>query len=155
MSFNFQLPLLTVHPLAHLNAALNALAGVLLVVGFVLIKRRREQSHKRVMLTAFCVSVVFLISYLAYHVWPVGAKATPFPGPTSTRNFIYLPILLSHIVLAALVPFLAVATIACGLRDRRLAHRRLAKITFPIWLYVSITGVAVYWMLYWAYPLPA
>ena len=149
------LPVLAVHPLAHLNAALNALAGILLVVGLLLIRRKYELAHKRVMISAFLVSVVFLISYLAYHVWPVGAKATPFPGPVSTRNFVYLPILISHVILAALVPFLAVGTIFLGLKERRTAHRRLAKITFPIWLYVSVTGVMVYAMLYWLYPLPA
>ncbi|MCA9248000.1 MAG: DUF420 domain-containing protein [Planctomycetales bacterium] len=143
------------HPLAHLNAALNALATVLLIAGFLLIRRRREQAHLRVMLTAFWVSVVFLISYLAHKVWPVGAGSTPFPGPPAVRSFVYLPILISHIILAAFVPVLALVTIILGLKNRRPAHRRWAKFTFPIWLYVSITGVVVYLLLYWTYPLPA
>ena len=137
------------HPLAHLNAALNALALVLLVVGYRLIRGRRETAHKRVMLTAFAASVAFLISYLAYHVWPVGAKAMPFPGPPTIRAYVYLPILATHVVLAAVVPPLALATIYLALRDRRTAHLRLARVTFPIWLYVSVTGVLVYGMLYW------
>jgi uncharacterized membrane protein YozB (DUF420 family) len=97
---------------------------------------------------------LFLICYLAYHVWPVGAKATPFRGPDSARP-IYYGILISHIILAAAVPFLAGATIYLGLGDRRAAHRRLARWTFPIWLYVSITGVVIYVMLYHLYPASA
>lgn len=140
--------LLAAHPLAHINALLNATATVLLVVGYVLIKQRRETAHKRTMLTAFGVSVLFLISYLAYHVWPVGAQATPFPGPRSVKLGVYLPLLISHILLAMVVPPLAAVTIYLGLRDKRERHRRLARWTFPIWLYVSVTGVLVYLMLY-------
>lgn len=146
--------LLAAHPLAHLNAALNALATVLLIVGYLLIRRGKEDAHRRVMISAFGVSIAFLISYLAYHVWPVGAKTTEFPGSDIMKKLVYLPILLTHIVLAALVPFLALATINYGLRDMRAKHRRLARWTFPIWLYVSVTGVLVYGMLYWITPLP-
>ena len=98
------------HPLATLNASLNALAAVLLVVGYVLILRRHERAHRNVMLAAFAVSVAFLTSYLAYHVWPVGAKATPFPGQ-GLSLILYRVILVSHIILAAAVPFLAMRTI--------------------------------------------
>lgn len=143
-----------VHPLATVNALLNGLATLLLVVGFVLIRRRREQAHRNVMLAAFGVSVAFLICYLAYHVWPVGAKATPFAGSGAAR-LAYLAVLITHIVLAAAVPVLAIRTIYLGLRDRRAAHRRWAKWTFPIWLYVSVTGVVIYLMLYHLYPAPA
>ena len=146
-----------VHVLPHVNAALNALASVLLVTGFVLIKRRREKAHKWVMLACFGVSVVFLASYLTYHFSiPGGSRRFPTDeavAPAVARYF-YYAILLTHVVLAAAVPFLAVATIWLGLADRRQAHNRLAKWTFPIWLYVSVTGVVVYAMLYQLYALP-
>ncbi|RIK76891.1 MAG: DUF420 domain-containing protein [Planctomycetota bacterium] len=147
-------PLAEIHPLATVNALLNGLATVLLVLGFLLIKARREDAHRNVMLAAFAVSVVFLICYLAYHVWPVGAKATPFSGDGSARA-VYYGVLISHILLAAAVPFLALRTIYLGLKNRRTAHQRWAKWTFPIWLYVSVTGVVIYLMLYHLYPPPA
>lgn len=141
---------LNVEQLPALNAALNALAAVMLVVGWSLIKRRRERAHKITMLSAFAVSCVFLTSYLVYH-YHVGSVR--FAGPPSVRA-IYLAILLTHVVLAAAVPFLAGITIFLGLTDRRHRHRRLARWTLPIWLYVSVTGVIVYVMLYHLYPAP-
>ncbi len=138
------------HYLPHVNASLNAIATVLLVVGYRLIRLRRERAHKRVMLACFAVSVLFLVSYLVYHA-QVGSVRFPDYPPTIVK-YVYRTILFSHIILAALVPFLALATIVLGLRDRRVAHRRLARWTFPIWLYVSITGVIVYLMLYQLYP---
>ena len=140
--------LATAHPLVHINALLNATATVLLVAGYVMIRQRRETAHKRLMLTAFGVSVAFLICYLVYH-WQVGSVR--FTG-TGAIRVVYLAILFSHIVLAAVVPFLAGATIYLGLRDRRQKHRKVARWTFPIWLYVSVTGVIVYLMLYHLYP---
>lgn len=139
--------------LPHWNASLNGLAAVLLVVGFVLIKQKRETAHKRVMLSCFLVSVVFLISYLFFHFVVKDGKPTKFPqdAPPAVRTT-YLSILLTHTVLAAAVPFLASITIYLGLKDRRRVHRRLARWTLPIWLYVSVTGVVVYWMLYQMYP---
>ena len=137
--------------LPHANASLNALAAVLLVIGLVLIKRHRETAHKRTMLACFGVSMLFLACYVTYHVGIEGTKRFPeYPGPWIRGG--YLAILFSHVVLAAAVPFLAIATIYLGLRDRRAAHRRLARWTFPIWLYVSITGVVVYLLLYHVYP---
>lgn len=137
-----------VEQLPALNASLNLLATVLLVTGYVLIRQHREAAHKRAMLAAFGVSTVFLVSYLIYHN---AAGHVRFTGPQPART-IYLVILLTHIVLAALVPFLAVGTIYLGLAGRLAAHRRLARWTLPIWLYVSITGVVVYVMLYQLYP---
>ena len=96
------------------------------------------------------MSTLFLVSYLIYHAL-AGSKKFPLDAPTVARYFYYV-ILLTHVVLAAAVPFLAVATIYFGLREKRLRHRRLAKWTFPIWLYVSVTGVVVYLMLYQLYP---
>ncbi len=137
--------------LPHLNASLNAVAAVLLVCGYVLIKQRRETAHKWTMLACFGVSVLFLACYVAYHIGIKGSKRFPeYPGPL-VRDC-YFTLLITHIVLAAAVPFLALVTIYLGLRDRRRAHRRLARWTFPIWLYVSVTGVVVYLMLYHVYP---
>jgi uncharacterized membrane protein YozB (DUF420 family) len=137
--------------LPHVNASLNALATVLLVVGYVQIKRRQEVAHKWTMLACFGVSVVFLACYLTYHFnIPGGSKR--FVHESAVVLYTYRTILLTHVLLAAAVPFLAVITIWLGLADRRRAHRKLAWWTFPIWLYVSITGVLVYLMLYQIYP---
>jgi putative membrane protein len=138
--------------LPHVNALLNALATVLLVAGFILIKWRQETAHKWTMLSCFGVSALFLASYLTYHYQLEGvSKKFPSYPPTAVR-YTYYGILLTHVILAAAVPFLAIATIYLGLADKRQAHRRLAKWTFPIWLYVSLTGVIVYMMLYQLYP---
>ncbi|MGD9648107.1 MAG: DUF420 domain-containing protein [Pirellulales bacterium] len=142
------LAMLSVADLPTVNALLNATAAVLLVVGYWLIRQRREQAHKWVMLSAFGVSIVFLACYLVYH-WHV--KHVPFTGPSGVR-IVYLAILFSHVVLAACVPVLAIVTIWLGLSDRRAAHRRWARWTLPIWLYVSVTGVIVYVMLYHLWP---
>ena len=137
--------------LPHVNASLNGLATILLVLGYVLIRRGRVEAHKKTMLACFAVSVLFLVCYLVYHISLGGSKKFPEYPPTAVRYF-YFGVLLSHIVLAALVPFLAIATIYLGLKDARSAHRRVARWTWPIWLYVSITGVIVYLMLYQLYP---
>ena len=138
-----------VETLPHLNAALNALATVLLITGYVQIKRRQEAAHKWTMLACFGVSILFLTSYVIYHV-NIGRKLFPTYPPLPIQ-YLYKGILLSHVILAATVPFLAVATIWLGLADRRRWHRKLAWWTFPIWLYVSVTGVIVYLMLYQLY----
>jgi len=141
-----------VSALPHINAALNALATLLLIVGYVLIKRRQEAAHKWTMLACFGVSVVFLACYLTYHFnIPGGSKRFPSYPPDIIR-YSYYGLLLSHVLLAATVPFLAIATIWLGLVDRRSAHKKLAWWTFPIWLYVSVTGVIVYLLLYQIYP---
>ncbi len=130
--------------LPTVNAALNAASAVLLVTGFVMIRRRRVAAHRAVMIAAFSCSVLFLISYLTYHYQ---AGSVRFQGTGSVRT-LYFAILLSHTVLAAAVPFLAVITLVRALRQRFDRHRTIARWTLPIWLYVSVTGVAVYWMLY-------
>jgi putative membrane protein len=140
--------------LPHVNAGLNTLATVLLLAGYALIRRRQERLHMWAMLACFAVSAIFLASYLTYHFnIPGGSKKFPLEPPPLVRYSYYL-ILLTHVVLAAAVPFLAVATIWLGLADRRAWHVRLARWTFPIWLYVSVTGVVVYLMLYQLYPPP-
>jgi uncharacterized membrane protein YozB (DUF420 family) len=131
--------------LPELNALLNAAATVALITGSVLIRARREAAHRRAMLTAFCLSTACLVSYLVHHYHIGGSK--PYQGQGAARA-VYWAVLGTHAVLAALVPFLAIATIVLGLRGRRAAHRRLARLTLPVWLYVSVTGVVVYFMLY-------
>ena len=135
---------MTVNDLPAVNATLNAISAVLLTIGYVLIRRRRIQQHRRVMIAAFATSTLFLICYLIYHA-NVGSK--PFPG-TGTARTIYFFVLITHIVLAALVPPLALITLVRGLRSRFDKHAKLARWTLPIWLYVSVTGVIVYVMLY-------
>jgi len=130
--------------LPTLNAVLNATAAVLLVIGYVLIRLGRREQHRRVMLAAFGCSAAFLASYLWYH-FQVGSVR--FEGQGAARTF-YFSVLLSHTVLAAAVPPLAVITVLRGLRGRYDKHRKIARITLPVWLYVSVTGVGVYWMLY-------
>lgn len=138
------------HPLATVNAALNGFATVLLILGFVLIKRGFETAHRRVMVGAFGVSVVFLISYLTYHAMAGSVKFTG-EGPI---KYVYYAMLISHVILAVAVPVLALRTIWLGYQNRRAAHNRIAKITLPIWLYVSVTGVLIYLFLYILYPQP-
>lgn len=131
--------------LPDLNAFLNASAAILLVRGIVLIKSGRRNQHRRTMLTAFGVSIAFLISYLIYH-FNVGSVKFDHTGAI---RYVYFTILISHTLLAVTVPFLAVITLRRGLNNDLRRHVALAKWTFPIWLYVSVTGVVVYVMLYW------
>lgn len=135
------------------DATLNAIAATLLVVGFLLIKQGRERAHKWVMLSAFGVSTVFLACYLTYHIGGrlAGREELRFTEPSPIR-YIYFTILISHVLLAFTVPVLAIRTIWLGLKDRRESHRRWAWWTFPIWLYVSVTGVVIYVLLYHVYP---
>ena len=137
--------------LPHVNASLNAVATLLLITGYVLIRLGRESAHRRTMLACFCVSVFFLASYLTYHAKTTAVNEFPTYPPAAIR-YGYYCILSTHIVLAAFVPLLAIASIYLGLKDRRTAHRRLSRWTFPIWLYVSLTGVVVYLMLYHFFP---
>lgn len=132
-----------VSALPTVNASLNGLAAVLLLVGGLLAKQGRFETHRKVMLSAFAVSGAFLVSYVIYHWF----KEAPKPYTGDFRG-LYLGILLTHIVLAALIVPLALTTLYRGWRDQRKQHRRIARITWPLWLYVSVTGVVIYWMLY-------
>jgi uncharacterized membrane protein YozB (DUF420 family) len=134
----------TIADLPTLNATLNATAAVLLAIGWVLIRRRRVRAHRAVMLAAFGVSTLFLISYVIYHA---NAGSRPFPGQGAIRG-VYFFILITHIVLAAAIVPMALLTLSRGLREQFDRHVPLARWTLPIWLYVSITGVVVYLMLY-------
>jgi len=138
------------------NTALNGMSGLLLVVGYVAIKRRRITLHKTCMLTALAGYAVFLASYLYYHFAIKHGVATEFakqnPSAPAAVAYLYYALLTSHTVLAALVAPLALITTYLGLRDRFKKHVRIARWTLPIWLYVAVTGVVVYWMLYRLYP---
>ena len=136
--------MLQVQDLPAVNATLNALSALLLLTGYVMIKQRRLIAHRNVMIAALVSSALFLTSYLVYHA-QVGSKH--FPG-TGTARTVYLTILITHTVLAAAVPFLAAITVWRAYRKRWSLHTRIARWTLPIWLYVSVTGVVVYWMLY-------
>lgn len=134
--------------LPHLNAILNATSGILLVAGFFFIRRRKITAHLLCMSAAVAVSVLFLISYLTYHYHH---GSTRFTGQGAVR-YVYLTILLTHTVLAVVIVPLVVVTLRRAVRGEYAKHRRIARWTFPLWLYVSITGVIVYLMLYQFYP---
>ena len=136
--------MLTLQDLPALNATLNATSAVLLVTAYVLIRLRRPIAHRNVMIAALVCSTFFLTSYLIYHA-QVGSKH--FPG-TGTARTVYFAILITHTILAAAVPVLAGITVWRAWRRRFDRHVRIARWTLPIWLYVSVTGVVVYWMLY-------
>ena len=131
--------------LPTVNATLNGLSAVLLVWGYLLIRNKRIDQHRRVMKTAFATSCLFLVCYLVYHA-QVGS--VPFGHEGTTLRTVYFTILISHTVLAATVPVLAIITLRRGLAAKYDKHRKIARWTLPIWLYVSITGVVVYLMLY-------
>ena len=130
--------------LPTLNASLNALASVFLVAGYVMIRSRRIDAHRRCMLSALGTSALFLISYVIYHA---NAGSVPFKGTGAVR-VVYFAVLIPHIILAAAILPLALITTARGLRGDYTRHVRIARWTLPIWLYVSVTGVIVYLMLY-------
>jgi len=136
--------MIQISDLPAVNATLNATATLMLITGYMLIRQGNREAHKKVMIAAFAVSCLFLISYLVYHS-QVGAVRYEKTGAIRT---VYFFILITHIVLAAFVPFLALITLIRGLQARYDKHRRIARWTLPIWLYVSVTGVIVYWMLY-------
>lgn len=132
--------------LPAVNACLNAIAATLLVRGRRLARRGEITAHRRTMVGAFAVSTLFLALYVA-HKASRDFENTPFNAEGAARAA-YLVLLFSHVVLAASVPFLAVTLIALGLRGRFDGHRRLARIAWPVWMYVSVTGVAIYLLLY-------
>jgi uncharacterized membrane protein YozB (DUF420 family) len=134
----------TAQDLPAINATLNALSGTLLVIGYALIRARRIEQHRRCMMAAFATSTVFLVCYLVYHA-QVGS--VPFTRQGFVRP-VYFTILVTHVILAAAVVPLAVVTLSRGLQARFPQHIRIARWTLPIWLYVSVTGVLVYVLLY-------
>lgn len=142
-----------VNTLPAVNATLNGIATLLLTVGFILIKRGRKQGHGIAMFSAFCVSVIFLITYVVHKIL-VDWQHTPFGGEGFWRLF-YFILLISHIILAMAIVPLVLRTLYLAARKRFEAHRRWARWTFPLWYYVSITGILVYFFLYqWFQPTP-
>jgi uncharacterized membrane protein YozB (DUF420 family) len=135
---------LTVHDLPAVNATLNGISGILLVIAYALIRARRIEQHRKVMIAAFAASSLFLVCYVVYHAQVGSVRFTRqgFVRP------IYFTILVTHVVLAAVVLPMAIITLSRGLKGRYAHHRRIARWTFPIWLYVSVTGVLVYVLLY-------
>ncbi|MFP6624665.1 MAG: DUF420 domain-containing protein [Myxococcota bacterium] len=137
--------------LPAVNAGLNGLALTLLVTGRRLVKQGRIDAHRRVMLSAFGVSSLFLFFYVSHKV-SRGFENTTFHAE-GVAKLAYLVLLFSHVILAATVPVLAILLIRLGLRDERPKHRRLARIAWPIWMYVSVTGVLIYALLYHLNPV--
>ena len=135
---------MNVSMLPAVNATLNGVAGVLLVLGYVLIRRGQRAAHRAVMISACVASALFLISYVVYHA---NAGSKPFPG-TGTVRALYLTILLTHVVLAAAIVPMVVMTLSRALRGSFDLHARMARRTWPLWIYVSVTGVVIYVMLY-------
>ena len=133
--------------LPALNATLNGIAAVLLTAGYILIRRGQRTLHKRCMLAALTTSGLFLVSYVIYHL---NTGSRPFPGQGPIR-VVYFTILITHVILAAAILPLALTTTARGLLEQYDRHVRIARWTLPIWLYVSVTGVVIYLMLYQLY----
>jgi len=142
---------MTVQDIPTLNAALNATATVLITAGFVLIKRGKRGTHRAVMLTAGVVSALFLVGYVAHKILMRGVH-TPFGGESPALRAFYYTMLFSHIVLAIAIAWLVPKTFAMAIRGDFERHKRWARITFPLWLYVSVTGVLVYFFLYVWWP---
>lgn len=135
---------LSVSDLPTLNAILNSISAIFLITGYVFIRAKKIQKHRICMIIAFCASILFLVSYLTYHA-QAGSKH--FSG-TGLARTIYFSILITHTILAAAVPPLAIVTLSRALKAKFEKHKRIARWTFPVWLYVSVTGVVIYWMLY-------
>lgn len=135
---------MSIADLPALNATLNAVAAAFLTAGYVFIRRGRRDAHRACMLAALTASALFLTSYVVYHA---NAGSKPFPGSGAVRA-VYLTILLTHVVLAAAIVPMVILTVVRALRGRFDRHRRIARWTLPLWLYVSVTGVVIYWMLY-------
>jgi putative membrane protein len=142
---------MTVQDIPTLNAALNATATVLILTGFVLIKQRKIEAHRACMLTAGAVSALFLVGYVGHKILIRGVH-TPFGGESPALRAFYFTMLLTHIVLAIAIAYLVPRTFLLAIKGDYERHRRWAKITFPIWLYVSVTGVLVYLFLYVWWP---
>ena len=134
--------------LPSVNAGLNATSATFLLAGYAFIRAGRRDAHKRCMLVSVAASTLFLISYVTYHYT---AGATPFAGQGWIRP-VYFTILGTHTLLAIAVLPLVIITLVRALRERYTLHKQIARWTFPVWLYVSVTGVVIYWLLYHAYP---
>jgi uncharacterized membrane protein YozB (DUF420 family) len=144
----------SIHNLPAVNASLNGLSAVFLAAGFVFIKRGNRIAHRNCMMSAFCTSVIFLACYLTYHTW---LAVVLHQGPTRFLNPpwfrpIYLTILLTHTILAIVIVPMILITLWRAKKQRFELHKKIARWTWPLWMYVSVTGVVVYWLLYIKYP---
>lgn len=135
---------MTVEDLPAVNAVLNGTAAILLVIGYLLIRQGKKEQHRKVMWAAFAVSSAFLVCYLVYHFF----AGVVYFSRTGFIKTVYLTILGTHTALAAAVPVLAIMSLRRAVKGQFPRHRKIARWTLPIWLYVSVTGVVVYWMLY-------
>jgi len=145
---------MSIHDLPAVNASLNGLSAIFLTAGFIFIRRKHISAHKRCMISAFITSCVFLVCYLTYHTY---LGVVLHQGPTRFLNPswfkpIYIAILLSHTILAAVVAPMILITLSRALREKFDKHKKIARWTWPIWMYVSVTGVVVYWLLYIKFP---
>lgn len=140
--------------LPTLNAGLNATCTVFLILGYFFIKRQRQTAHRNCMIAALITSAAFLVCYVTYHEWlrrTTGGHGTPFTGQGWVRP-VYFFILISHIILAVAIVPMVIITVSRAAKQRWEAHKRISRWTWPVWMYVSITGVIVYVMLYHLYP---
>jgi len=145
---------MSIHDLPAVNASLNGLSAIFLTAGFVFIKQKNKIAHRNCMISAFCTSVVFLICYVIYHsyrYYVLHVGPTRFENPSWFRP-IYLTILLTHTVLAVTIVPMILITLNRALREKFDAHKKIARWTWPLWMYVSVTGVIVYWLLYIKFP---
>jgi putative membrane protein len=142
----------TVHDIPTLNAALNATATVLILAGLVLIKQGRRDAHRATMLTAGAVSALFLVGYVTHKTLMRGVH-TPFGGESPALRAFYYTMLFTHIVLAIAIAYLVPRTFLLAIKGNFETHKRWARFTYPIWLYVSVTGVLVYMFLYQWWPV--
>ena len=140
---------MSLNDLPALNATLNGSAAIFLAAGYAFIRRKNQTAHRNCMIAAVCVSALFLVSYLTYHFGVHGV--TRFRDPAWFRP-IYLALLLTHTVLAAAIVPMIIITLSRALRQRFDKHKRIARWTWPIWMYVSVTGVIIYLLLYQVYP---
>ncbi len=142
---------MTTHDLPAVNATLNGLSAVFLAIGFVFIKRGNKIAHRNCMISAFSTSVIFLVCYLTYHA--TVKTVTHFVEPAWFRP-IYLTILISHTLLAVTIVPLILMTLSRARKQNFEAHKKIARWTWPLWMYVSVTGVIIYWLLYVKFPQP-
>jgi uncharacterized membrane protein YozB (DUF420 family) len=145
---------MTIHDLPAVNATLNGLSAVLLALGFVFIKSGRKIAHRNCMISAFCTSVIFLACYLTYHTWlavVLHQGPTRFLKPEWFRP-IYLAILFSHTLLAVVIVPMILMTLWRAKKQNFEGHKKIARWTWPLWMYVSVTGVLIYWLLYVKFP---
>jgi putative membrane protein len=145
---------MSIYDLPAINASLNGLSAIFLTCGFIFIRQKKIVAHRNCMISAFCTSVIFLICYVIYHsyrYYVLHIGSTKFVNPEWFRP-IYLTILISHTILAIVIVPMILITLSRALREKFDKHKKIARWTWPLWMYVSVTGVIVYWLLYVKFP---